>query len=107
MTSIAPPRNPAQAERETRRARLAVLAVTVGIAATLLAYALAPGVRHVVGRAAHSVKHAVSHVFDPDEGKSHARATPRKQTKAPARVKSSGHHTPAGAVTSTAKAKTS
>ena len=37
---------------------------TLGIIATLLAYALSPGVRHAVGHAAHSVKHAVSHVFD-------------------------------------------
>lgn len=39
---------------------------TLGIAATLLAYAVSPGVRHAVGHAAHSVKHAVGHVFDPD-----------------------------------------
>jgi len=45
---------------------LAVAIATVGIAATLLAYALSPGVRHAVGHAAHSVKHAVGHVLDPD-----------------------------------------
>jgi hypothetical protein len=105
--SIAPPSNPAQAARETRRARLAVLAATVGIAATLLAYGLAPGVRHVVGRAAHSVKHAVSHVFDPDAGKAHAPAKKHAPTRAPARVRSSTHHGRAGAVTSTGKARAS
>jgi len=72
MMSTAPTSKRAPAERETRRARMAVLAATVGIAATLLAYGLAPGVRHAVGRAAHSVKHAVSHVLDPDAGKKHA-----------------------------------
>jgi hypothetical protein len=103
--SIAPPSNPAQAERETRRARLAVLAATVGIAATLLAYGLAPGVRHAVGRAAHSVKHAVSHVLDPDEGRAHARAQPHKQVTAPARVKRSAHGGGAGGATSAVKGK--
>lgn len=53
-------------DAERRRARLVILIATVGIAATLLAYAISPGVRHAVGHAAHSVKHAVSHVFDPD-----------------------------------------
>jgi hypothetical protein len=57
---------PASAEVERRRARLAIAIATVGIVATLLAYAISPGVRHAVGHAAHSVKHAVSHVFDPD-----------------------------------------
>jgi hypothetical protein len=44
---------------------------TLGIAATLLAYAVSPGVRHAVGHAAHSVKHAVGHVFDPDQVAAH------------------------------------
>ena len=87
--SIAPTSNPAQAERETRRARLAVLAATVGIAATLLAYGLAPGVRHAVGKAAHSVKHAVSHVLDPDAGKAHAPVKRPKPAGRPAKAKSS------------------
>ena len=43
-----------------------LLIATLGIAATLLAYAISPGVRHAVGHAAHSVKHAVSHVLDHD-----------------------------------------
>jgi hypothetical protein len=57
---------PSSAEGERRRARLVVAIATVGIAATLLAYAISPGVRHAVGHAAHSVKHAVGHVFDHD-----------------------------------------
>src|ERR1700674_1055347 len=65
---------PASPEGESRRTRLALLAAAVGIAATLLAYAVSPGVRHAVGHATHSVKHAVSRVFDRDAG-NHA---PRK-----------------------------
>jgi hypothetical protein len=64
--SVAPPTNAPNLDREARRARLAVLAAGVGIAAILVAYALAPGVRHAVGHAAHSVRHAVTRVFDPD-----------------------------------------
>lgn len=48
---------------ERSRTRLVLAIATVGIAATLLAYAVSPGVRHVVGHAAHSVKHAVGGVF--------------------------------------------
>lgn len=67
--SIAPfSTRPVSPERERRRARLVVAIATVGIAATLLAYAIAPGVRHAVGHAAHSVKHAVGHVLDNDKG---------------------------------------
>jgi type II secretory pathway pseudopilin PulG len=64
---------PVSPEGERRRARLVVAIATVGIAATLLAYAISPGVRHAVGHAAHSVKHAVGHVLDRDQGE-HARA---------------------------------
>jgi hypothetical protein len=63
---------PVSPEGERRRARLVVAIATVGIAATLLAYAVSPGVRHVVGHAAHSVKHAVGHVLDRDQA-GHAR----------------------------------
>jgi hypothetical protein len=63
---------PASPEGERRRARLALLIATVGIAAMLLAYAVSPGVRHAVGHAAHSVKHAVGHVFE-----HHHTGTPR------------------------------
>jgi len=45
------------------RPRLAVLAAVVGMAAALLAYAIAPGVRHAVKHAATSVRHAVTRVF--------------------------------------------
>ncbi len=68
---------PASPEGERRRARLALLIATVGIAAMLLAYAVSPGVRHAVGHAAHSVKHAVGHVLDNDKGEhGHAPAKP-------------------------------
>ena len=53
---------------ERRRARLALVIAMVGIAATLLAYAVSPVVRHAVSHAAHSVKHAVGHVLDNDRG---------------------------------------
>jgi hypothetical protein len=65
---------PASPEGERRRARLAVAIAAVGIIAILLAYAVSPGVRHTVSHAAHSVKHAVGHVFDPD----HRTARPNK-----------------------------
>lgn len=58
---------PASPETEGRRARLVVAIAVVGIAATLLAYAMSPGVRHAVSHAAHSVKGAVSHALDRDE----------------------------------------
>jgi hypothetical protein len=51
------------------RGRLALIIATVGIAATLLAYAISPGVRHAVSHAAHSVKHAVGRVLDHDSAK--------------------------------------
>jgi hypothetical protein len=57
-----------------RRARLAIAIATVGIAATLLAYAISPGVRHAVSHAAHSVKHAVGRVLDHDTTKLHRQA---------------------------------
>jgi hypothetical protein len=58
---------PASPEGERRRARLAIVIATVGIAAILLAYAVSPGVRHAVGHAAHSFKHAVGNVLDKDQ----------------------------------------
>jgi hypothetical protein len=74
------------------RTRLAVAIATIGIAATLLAYAVSPGVRHAVGHAEHSVKHAVSNVFDHD----HAVRTHAKPTLTPARAGQAGKrpHTP-------------
>jgi hypothetical protein len=65
--SIAPfSTRPATPDGEAGRTRLALAIATIGIAATLFAYALSPGVRHAVGHAAHSVKHVVSNVFDHD-----------------------------------------
>jgi hypothetical protein len=55
---------PASPEGERRRARLALAIATVGIIATLAAYAVSPGVRHAVSHAEHSVKHAVGRVFE-------------------------------------------
>jgi len=54
---------PVSPETDRRRARLVLAIATVGIAATLLAYAISPGVRHAV----HSVKGAVGHVLDKDK----------------------------------------
>ncbi len=64
---------PAAPDGEARRTRLALAIAAVGIAATLLAYALSPGVRHAVGHAEHSVNHAVSHVLDRDKDKKAAK----------------------------------
>jgi hypothetical protein len=84
---------PASPEGERRRARLALLIATVGIAAMLLAYAVSPGVRHAVGHAAHSVKHAVGHVLDNDSREhEHAAAkTPAKPPTKPTRAKTTKH----------------
>jgi hypothetical protein len=60
-------------DSERRRARLVLALATLGIAASLLAYAISPTIRHAVGHAAHSVKHAVGHVLDRD-ARAHARA---------------------------------
>jgi hypothetical protein len=75
---------PASPQNESRRTRLAIVAATVGIAATVLAYAVSPGVRHAVGHAEHSVKHAVSGVFDRDRA-AHARARSRARSTSAAR----------------------
>ena len=65
---------PATPEEESRRARLVLLLVILGISASLLAYAISPGVRHAVSHASQSVKRAVGHVLDRD-----ANEHPRKQ----------------------------
>jgi hypothetical protein len=76
--SIAPfGARPTTPQSERRRTRLALAIATIGIAATLLAYAVSPGVRHAVSHAAHSVKHAVSRVLDHD-------ATQQARLKRPA-----------------------
>jgi hypothetical protein len=87
---------PASPGSDRSRARLALAIAMVGIAATLLAYAISPGVRHAVGHAAHSVNHAVSHVFDPDNA---AHATPSHPTQRLHLVQPLKHtqHTRAGA----------
>src|SRR6202521_218195 len=76
---------PVSPEGESRRSRWALLAAIVGIAATLVAYAVSPGVRHAVGHAAHSVKHAVSRVLDHDSNKPahRKRPTPAAHGKRP------------------------
>jgi type II secretory pathway pseudopilin PulG len=79
---------PASPEAERRRAKLVVLIAIVGIAATLLAYAVSPSVRHAVGHAAHSVKGAVSHVLDRDKARRLARHAP-----APAKSSAGGART--------------
>lgn len=67
---------PASPETETRRARLVTAIAIIGIVATLLAYAISPGIRHAVRHAAHSVKGAVSRALDHDsKGEEHKGAT--------------------------------
>jgi hypothetical protein len=66
-----------------RRGRLALAIATVGIAATLLAYAISPGVRHAVSHATHSVKHAVGNVLDHDAAKKAHRTLTSQQTPTP------------------------
>jgi hypothetical protein len=68
---------PVSPQGERRRARLVVAIATLGIAATLLAYAISPGVRHAVSHAAHSVKHAVGNVIDKDAKARRAKPAPR------------------------------
>jgi hypothetical protein len=63
------PARPASPGGEQRRARLVAAIAVLGIAATLLAYAISPGVRHAVSHATHSVKHAVGNVLDHDTKK--------------------------------------
>jgi hypothetical protein len=82
----APPTFP---HTERSRARLAALIATLGIAATLLAYAVSPGVRHAVGHATTSVKHAVTGVLDRDADK-HART---KKQPAPTHRAGTTHKT--------------
>jgi hypothetical protein len=59
---------------EARRARLALLAATVGIAAALIAYAISPAVRREFRHAEHSVNHTVTNIFDHDRA-AHSRHT--------------------------------
>jgi hypothetical protein len=72
------------------RTRLAVASASVGIGATLLAYAISPGLRHAVSHAEHSVGHAVSRVFDRDAA-AHKRAVKAKARKPLARPAGGAH----------------
>jgi hypothetical protein len=74
---------PAFPASESRRAGLAATIAIIGIAATLLAYAISPGVRHVVRHAEHGVKGVVNRVFDRDQkararGRAPAHSTPSR-----------------------------
>ncbi len=96
----APVRRPPRRDGEKRRTRLALIAAAVGIAAALTAYAISPGVRHAVGHAEHSVRHAVSNIFDHDAAKGssddakHAKHAIARATKAKIK-KTLGHQTAA------------
>ena len=81
---------PVSPQGEQRRARLVVAIATLGIAATLLAYAISPGVRHAVSHAAHSVKHAVGNVIDKDTRAHRAKAAPAPRALHPAKPRSRG-----------------
>jgi hypothetical protein len=73
---------PGTPESEGRRARMVVLLVVLGIAASLLAYSLSPTVRHAVGHAAHSVGRVLDR--DKAEHQSKAHAVHTRPTRAPA-----------------------
>jgi hypothetical protein len=74
------------------RTRLAVVSATVGIAATLLAYAISPGLRHAVVHAERSVRHAVSHVFDKDAGAREKGQAARRARSAHGRASATSTH---------------
>jgi hypothetical protein len=76
------------------RARLALVIASIGIAATLLAYAISPGVRHAVSHATHSVKHAVGNVLDHDATKRAHRLVPLAPGPPLARGRTSGTASP-------------
>jgi len=84
---------PATPPHDGGRNRLVVLIATLGIAATLLAYSVSPGVRHAVSHAAHSVKHAVSSIVDKDKA--------ARKTSSGVPVSTPGAGTPAAKRTST------
>jgi hypothetical protein len=82
---------PPGAQGGSWRTRLAVASATLGIAATLLAYAISPGLRHAVSHAEHSVGHAVSRVFDRDAAaRKHAQ---KANTRKPAAAQRKGTST--------------
>jgi hypothetical protein len=83
---------PPGAQGGSWRTRLAVASATVGIAATLLAYAISPGLRHAVSHAEHSVGHAVSRVFDRDAAaRKHAQKAKARKPAAARRKGTSTH----------------
>jgi hypothetical protein len=82
---------PGTPESEGRRARLVIMLATLGIAASLFAYAISPSVRHAVGHAAHSVRHAMGRVFDNDRP---AHRAPPAHRVAPAHRATPAHARP-------------
>lgn len=86
--------HPVSPETESRRARLVLAIAIIGIAATLLAYAASPGVRHAVGHAAHSVRGAVSRALDHD-------TTEGKKTALPAGISTTSTPSKSGGATVT------
>jgi hypothetical protein len=91
---------PSSPEAERRRAKLVVLIATVGIAATLLAYAVSPSVRHAV----HSVKGAVSHALDRDKARRLARHAPAPAKSSAGGARTSPTRTSAGKGTTSSTA---
>ncbi len=75
---------------ERRRARLVVFIAIIGIGATLLAYAISPGVRHAV----HSVKHDVSHILDRDQNEHKPAKHPAHPAAHPAHPAKTGRAQP-------------
>lgn len=66
---------PTSPQNERRRMRLVLAIAMVGIAATLLAYAISPGVRMDVRHAAHSVGHALDRDKAQQKGSKEGTAT--------------------------------
>jgi len=97
--SIAPfPPVPPGSSSEGRRARLAVVAASVGIVAVLTTYAVSPGVRHAVNHAAHSVNNIFDH--DRKERAEQRGRRHRAQTQRPSHARTG--EIPAHAVTALA-----
>jgi hypothetical protein len=97
---------PASPDNERQRARMVVLLVVLGIAASLLAYAASPSVRHAVGHAAHSVKGAVGHVLDRDHAQPKAKVAPTGRPPAGAPAPAGSGATPGRGRATTAPAST-
>ena len=100
---------PGSPDVERRRARIVVILVTVGIAASLLAYAISPAVRHAVRHAAHSVgrvldKDKTSHkaLPAPTPGAGHGATTQAAPPLAPGHGTTTGSGATGGTPPSTA-----